>query len=331
MSLMANALQPFLVRELVSISGRPEFMTLADVINSPNASYVLEFDNVEQSTVLDFREETFIAVALAHDACRLSSASFQTVSGIATDISQRDYTAWSLVKMYYAAFYAGNALLRLFGESCSFFDRVHTSRLAQLAAAMGTIPTFRIDSGLYRCALIRDATALKCTRARSGSGGAHESFWEIFGSKIEMLGEDVLKGSLLRTDAQSVFNQLEGARKILRRKGNYSWLSVVRNELQYRHQFGVWFPTQLKPRERDSLSRLVSAWSTDPMGIELGTGRIGILGEFVSCCSFIVALCHAILERIADLSTAGTKSFVRLGPMVFLNDIRLRERAAVAY
>jgi hypothetical protein len=329
MSLLADALQPFLVRELISISGRPEFMTLADVINSPYASYALEFDNLEQSTVLDFREKTFIAIALAHDACRLSCASFQTVSGIAADIGQRDYTAWSLVKMYYAAFYAGNALLRLFGESCSFFDRVHILRLVQLAAATGVLPTFRIESGLYRCVLIREATALKCTRARSGSGGAHESFWEIFGSKIDALSEGVLKGQLLRADAQSVFNQLEGSRKILRRKGSYNWLSVVRNDLQYRHQFGVWFPTQLKPRDRDSLSRLVLGWNADPMGIELGTGRIGILGEFVSCCSFIVALCHAILERIADLSTAGTKSFVRLGPMVFLNDIRLRERATV--
>jgi glucokinase len=49
--------------------------------------------------------------------------------------------------------------------------------------------------------------------------------------------------------------------------------------------------------------------------------RLGLLGDFVATCIFIVALCHTMLARIAERSTAGTKSFVCLGPMSFLRDI----------
>jgi hypothetical protein len=299
-------------------------MTLADVITSATIGYDLDFDDADESVIVDFRDSNFLVSALAADCCRFSFASFQTMSLVASEIMQRDSVAWSFVKLYYSAFYAGHALIRIFGEGCSFFDRQHASRLIEIGVALGRERSFNIESGLYRCVLNQNSTALKCTRARGTVGGAHEAFWGIFGNRIQVISEAVLTGMLTRSDAQSVFAQLDAFKEIIRRRAGFSWLSATRNDLQYRHHFGVWFPAQIRANDRKILSRLAAKWQHDPMDIDLNERRFGLLGEFVSCCIFIVAFCHAMLERIADRSTEGARSFARIGPMAFLNDIRPR-------
>jgi hypothetical protein len=319
MSLLADALQPFIVRGLASVAGRMRLMTLPDTLIEPLAAYDLNFDNAQKSVVADFQDANMVALALAADTCRLSCASFQTVSLAIDEMVHRDSMAWSLVKLYYSAFYAGNALIRLFGESCSYFDRQHISRVNQMAVALNRMPTFRVDGGLYRCVVNHAGTSFSCTRARSGVGGAHEAFWNIFGARIQVLAEDVLRGPLAQAEAQAVFAQLERFQDIVKRRVNHSWLSVIRNDVQYRHELGVWFPSQLRVREREALSRRASRWSSDPMAISFdGTG--GTLGEFVTCCCFVISLCHTMLTRIADRSSVGKQSFVQLGPIAFLND-----------
>src|SRR5436309_15581758 len=125
MSLLADALQPFIVRNLTMLGGRLEQMTLPDVIVAPTAAYAFDFDDTDRSISLDFRVAEFITTALASDCCRLASAAFQTAASVPQEILQRDTVAWSLVKLYYAAFYAGHSLIRILGESCSYFERQH--------------------------------------------------------------------------------------------------------------------------------------------------------------------------------------------------------------
>jgi hypothetical protein len=272
--------------------------------------------------VIDFRDSRLLSVALAADCCRLSGASFQTICLASAEITQRDSLAWGLVKLYYSAFYAGHTLIRLFGEGCSFFDRTHVERLTEIGDAFGRERQFSIDSGLYRCVLDPTSTTLKCTRARGG--GAHEAFWGIFGTRIRSIADSVLSGSLSQIESQAVFSQLDSFIDIIRRKTGYGWLSFLRNDVQYRQQYGVWFPGNINVGDRRILSRLATEWQRDPMLIDLGVRRVGLLGEFVSSCVFVVALCHTMLTRLADRSSAGQRSFVVVGPMAFLNDIRPR-------
>lgn len=323
MSLVADALQPYIVRELASLAGRARVTSLTDIIISESSAYDLIFDDADHSVTMDFREARAVIGALASDCCRFSFAAFQTISPVATEIIQRDTVAWSLVKVYYAAFYAGHALIRIFGEACSFFDRQHAARLTQLGEILGREWSFDIDAGLYRCTLTPSATALKCRKTR-GASGIHQAFWTVFGLHLQRLSEVTLTGALVAADAQAVFAQLDALVEILRRRTGYSWLSGIRNDLQYRQSHGVWFPARLRQQERQSLSRLISDWQRDPMEIDLDMRRFGLLGDFVAACIFIVALCHTMLVRIAERSAAGPKSFVQLGPMAFVNDIEAR-------
>ena len=45
------------------------------------------------------------------------------------------------------------------------------------------------------------------------------------------------------------------------------------------------------------------------MSIELDYPPSGDLGSFVSACSFLVALCRALFERVSKLSSEGRQSF----------------------
>jgi hypothetical protein len=324
MSLIAEALQPSIVRQLALLAGRAPVMTLPGVITAPAVGYDLLFDDTDESITMDFMDSRVIVAALAADYCRFCSASFQTISQVPAEIVERDRVAWSLIKAYYSAFYAGHALIRMFGEACSFFDREQTARLIELGTALGRERAFNIERGMYQCVFNPGATAIRCRRARGAAGGAHEAFWGIFGVRVQALSESVLRGGLVAADAQQVFARIDLLIEILRRRVDFSWLSAVRNEIQYRHHHSVWFPERLRMTDRRSLGRLAGEWQRDPMEIDLNIKHQGVLAEYISSCVFIVALCHAMLMWLAERSAAGARSFVHPGPMTFLNDIRAR-------
>jgi hypothetical protein len=312
-SLIADAFQPLLVRDLFAISRTIRISSIPDSILAPRAAFDLDFDDSHKMVSFDFRTPEFIVPAIASDCCRFSGAAFQTVSAIATISFEKHAVPWELIKLYYAAFYSGHAIIRLLGESCSFFDRRHVVRIDDLSRTMGKAPNFPIDAGLYRCTVHGGGTKLQCVKEQ---GGTHELFWRVFGERIDSAANDILSGPLVQVDAQSVFAQLESFRRLVRRHGS-SWLSTLRNDCQYRHHYGVWFPSSIRKRERDMMGRLVSQWKADPMNVNLESGRFGIIGEFIVACTFIIAICRSLVWRIVERSTKG-RSFFHYGPMAFI-------------
>jgi hypothetical protein len=263
---------------------------------------------------LDFRDSGLIVTATAADCCRFSGSAFQTVSSITDDSFDTDSMPWEFIKLYYSAFYAGHTLIRLLGDSCSFFNAKHIAHIDAFGRAIGKIPGFKVDAGLYRCVVSASATQLTCTKL---AGGSHESFWEVFGQKMRTATASVLSGPLVPTDAKAVFGKLVAFSLLVQRHGSYSWLSTLRNELQYRHCHKVWFPTGIGKRDRARLSKLISQWKLDPMAMSLDAAA-GELGDFILICAFIVSMCRALLQLIMERSP-NRKSFLQYGPSRFMN------------
>jgi hypothetical protein len=324
MSLITQALQPHTLGGLISL-GRPSSSSLPDLLTAQGSSYDLDFDETEECISVDFRDSQTLLPSLGSDCCRFSTAAFQSITPVSKEIIEKDTLAWSIIKLYYAAFYSGHSIIRMLGESCSFLERAHTSRISSLGAAMGKTPNFRIERGLYHCKLNSGATAIKYVKAGGTTGGAHESFWKIFESRIHDLAESVLIGDLIPTEAQRVFVQFQSFEQALKIGARtYGALSALRNDLQYRHLFGVWFPVQLRKRDREKLSRLVAQWQRDPMDIDLQPTGQDDLSRFVVACTFIVSLCRAMLIRFSELSTEGQRCFACFGPLSFLRDAGLQ-------
>ncbi len=301
---------------MLSISGRIDPATIPDAILSPRAAYELDFDDANKEVIFDFRDSTFIVTAVAADCSRLSASAFQTLRAIKEEASSRPTLPWSLIKLYYAAFYSGQTIIRLVGDACSFLDSRHVSQIDAVGKVFGKIPGFRIDAGLYHCALDGPATKMICYRLDRGT---HESFWSVFGGTMKSVTTKILSGPLLQSDAQAVFAQLTALDRLIFKRGSYSWLSTLRNDLQYRHGYEVWFPMGLDKADRRMIGRLAAQWKTDPMKIDLDATRFGALGEFVVACAFIVAVCRTMVLRIAERSPQK-RSFLNLGPIALLND-----------
>jgi hypothetical protein len=125
-------------------------------------------------------------------------------------------------------------------------------------------------------------------------------------------GAAAILGHLTPDEGKRVFSKLEAFRDITKRASGASWLSAVRNEIQYRHDRGVWTPAGVNKGGREVLARLARQWTRDPMDIDLELPPGAELGRFVAACAFLVALCRVILGRISDRSAAGAKSFARV-------------------
>ncbi len=322
MSLMSDAVQPFLVSGLISLSGRPAATSVADLIGKQGTiGFDLDINDSNQTFTADFRTRDPIVNSIAHDSSRFAAAAFQSMILVCEDVGAKEGTAWGLIRAYYAAFYAGHSTLRLLGDSCIYLNRLHIAQITSLLQASGKIPAFRIRASAYHCKNEGDAK-LTSKSLRDGGGGAHEAFWDVFGMRLRQISEGVLLGPLDQASAQSVFAKLDSLQQSLRAKGAplHSWLSVTRNELQYRHGYGVWLPGSLRRQDRERLSRVFGQWRRDPMDIDIGAVRDQPLDEFAVTCAFIVALCRTLLVRIGDRAEAGGRSFAKLGPLAVLRE-----------
>ena len=315
MSATADALQPQLVRELLNLRGRAPINHFSDVItNAPKAGYDLDFDTATSSISIDFREPSFLGAAVAGDANRFAAAAFSSFKSVANDLEGADTLSWGLVRAYYAAFYAGHAVLRIVGRTCTNIETAHLNRIRALADALGNPVPFAVSAGLYDCELNSAQTGFVMVQARGRVGGAHETFWGIFDDFLSKLTEELLLSRIAPGDAHAVFFKLTALRRITRKAAGASWLSAVRNEIQYRHARGAWAPPTINRTQRGVLSRLAEQWARDPLAVDIELRTGGDLGSFVSACALITALCRALLNRIADRSAVGSRSFAR-GPL----------------
>jgi len=324
MSLMDDALQPFAVGGLFALDGKRGDENLADLLVG-RLGYDLNFDALSRSFSADFRDPNIVVAAIGGDASRFASAALQTISMVERDVVDKDTFAWGIVKLYYSAFYAGHALIRLLGASCTYLDRSHISRVTALGAALGKMPGFRIETGLYHCHVNATSSGFVYERARGSVGGAHESFWEIFRQRIRDLMQAVLAGPLDRTDADAVFGKLRSFDDILSTRGAtaHGALSELRNNVQYRHSLGAWFPVAVSKAQRAKLSRIASQWQRDPMNVELPAADTNILEQFAAACAFVVAVCRSLLFRIVQRSSVRDRCFICFGPVAFLRNARL--------
>ena len=122
MSLIATALQPHMINGFMTLRGRGSG-GLSELLVDKTRGYDLDFDSLEESISVDFRDTQLITPAMGVDCCRFATAAFQSIVPATEEIVEKDTLAWSMVKLYYAAFYAGHSIIRILGESCSFLDQ----------------------------------------------------------------------------------------------------------------------------------------------------------------------------------------------------------------
>ena len=176
MSLVADALQPAMVRGLFALRGRASIAHLPDMITGSRSGFYLDFANPNDVRI-DFGDPGFVADAIGGDACRFGIAAFVSLHDL-QEMTDAKSLAWAIIKLYYSAYYAGHCVLRLSGQSCSNLDGNHISRLQQIASAANPGQAFPLSRGLHHCILQASQSAFSMRKARISSDGKSRNILE---------------------------------------------------------------------------------------------------------------------------------------------------------
>jgi hypothetical protein len=311
MPLLADALQPLFAPGLLAVPG-PLAASFDDLMGR-RGGFIPTFDAKAKAWSLDFGAADEVAGALAADCSRFACAGFQSFWDVPEELGNSETLPWGLIKAYYSAFYAGHALLRVFGATCTQFDGARVALLRRVLPLYGVLEV--PAGGLYVGHVERNGTVVTYKQLGASGGGTHEMFWGVFGETLNSVRRDVLNaGALPTTEAQQVFLTLSELDSLMCRGSlKFNWLSSIRNDVQYRHNRSSWFPERASHRERTALSGLARRWTGDPAAIPLNAPGAADLGTFVAGATFIVGLCRILLDRLHERSTAR-RSFVTFGP-----------------
>jgi len=267
-----------------------------------------------------------LADAIASEVSRFSCAAYESLLDAEPGIHADRALGWALVRYYYATFYAAHALLRISGQSVTMLSPQTASRLNVIGGQyFGMSPG--ITTGLH---LVRidphNRSRVSIRKIGGSSGGSHEEMWKLFlGLVVELEGQLILTQGQSQ-DALLAVQTLTDLRKQLCRRGknNGSWLSSVRNDLNYRHEHGVWYPYKLTSKAATSLIARMQRWLPSAAdGYEIGKVSDD-LECFVDSCNVMTRLLTAALFDLSSRATKTRYSFVDRQPFKLL---RLRNVA----
>ncbi len=230
--------------------------------------------------------------SIAHDSSRMASASFETMIGIeAVDVLPKS-AAWILIRAYYAAFYAAHGLLRMFGTACVQLDAVPIAALDRVANALGVLPANGFESGFYTARVTSKPSEVHFKKSAAARKGSHEILWEVFANQVRTASNHLLSVS---SGFNAVALQLSELDDLLRQEGQNagSWLSFIRNQANYRHEFGLWFPYAHSVVSGKNLAQIVLKWRSDPSRL-FPSPKSDRVTLHVWLCTVIVAICHAV-------------------------------------
>jgi hypothetical protein len=88
-----------------------------------------------------------------------------------------------------------------------------------------------------------------------------------------------------------------------------AWLSVMRNQLNYQHRFGVWYPYSGGPRRLDNYTYTPLRLNSS-MRLDHSPGREPLLA-FQAATTFVVALCIDLTNELLLRSGTTAKQFGR--------------------
>lgn len=304
--------------------GTPKFTSVAAWLATGTYGWL---PSAQGGGCLDLRGSvTDFTSALASEIARFSCAAYESLLDAGPPGSATRSLGWPLVRHYYATFYSAHALLRIASTSLTYLSASVVTDLNKVAGQyLGVSP--QLVSGLYLVgvdSLNRNQVNLK--PVSSGKGGSHEDMWSYF---LKFLAD--IENSILLSQGQipsalqavQVFTSLR-TNLCSQGKNNGAWPSSVRNAVNYRHDYGVWYPYTRSAREAEDLAKRMKNWSQLDSPCVLSGAATDDLSKFIDTCNVVNQLMTHALKDVAKRATTSGKSFVDRYPFKLL---RLRQVA----
>lgn len=228
---------------------------------SLNANLTKKRAQISLYTVDDFVDATL------SDAIRQSIAAFESARAVECYFAEPKSYAWQFISYYYAGYFAANALMRLCGYGCTNLYQIECAEINQQALLYGvggTNESNKITPGVYFTSISLQGTPYWSLSQVGGKGGVHIQFWIAFLHFLDDLDKYIKTSSLPKSDRDAARGELSNLISGLKHSStqNGSWLSEVRNAMNYRLEYGTWFPYEGSVTDgiaiRDTLSAMLA-------------------------------------------------------------------------
>ncbi|MFD2904239.1 hypothetical protein [Sphingobacterium anhuiense] len=288
-------------------------LTFNDWIKSKNDYQINSQVSKDEFIISSFDRQYFLK-PLSKDCNRFASASLESIIKIDDLKILPKNISWLLIKQYYSAYYAAHVVLRFLGFSLSQFDSESIRSIKQVADLFSNLNGIAIESGYYLIDFGINSLNINCKKIDiKKDGGSHVALWKLFGEKIKFISIDILT-KVSSQEVQPLTDKLDQLLQNLSYVGSsdYSWLSRIRNELNYKHLHGAWHPYDTARSCSADILKNLKSWMTDPTSIELSNLTGKELLRFSNTCMFIIGLAHTISQDMTKRCSNG-KSFLDIG------------------
>jgi len=265
-------------------------------VPSLNADGSVQLTNITPNEILPY---------INHDFERFALSSAESLLIASVESTNYGLSSWPLLKLYYAAFFAAHAVMRSQGSGVTKVDKAHLKKINDFLAILGNPPS-SMTPGTYVFDIDFSqpgSVVLNFTPHSSGSG-VHEAFWKSF---CEFLGRQ--SNAALTSNAAGAQIFLAGTEEIKAAIGgsyreNSSWISAMRNQINYQHLHSVWFPQ----RKSDKTAKAIAALKVRPSNqAVLGTpAKKDPVKAFIEVANYLACLNIDLSEYVAARSTMGS-------------------------
>lgn len=263
--------------------------------------------------------------ACVRDTVKMGVAAFESAAQVdATSVDARS-CAWQFIKYYYAGFFAANGLMRLSGQACinlSALDCASVNSWALAHGVGGTKEQNKIAPGLFQLSFDATTTPTFTLQLQSGKGGVHIQFWTSFSIFLERLRSKIQISPAPKAERDSAIAELDLLVSELQRGGltHASWLSEMRNAVNYRFEHGAWFPYNEQTSDKAALRNSFLLQSNIPSRFIAAPAAASDLVRAARVCGFLIGWLRDSFDLIAERAK-GEKAMLVKGALAFADRI----------
>ncbi|WP_019935953.1 hypothetical protein [Oceanimonas smirnovii] len=265
---------------------------------------------------LRFQDADKINIALANDCNRFSQAAIESMWCIGKVEKLPKSTAWATVQMYYSAFFAVHALLRIFGRACTQLDSSHVEAVYQVASATNMDSgTSCIENGFYISVIKNNGIEYKKLK------DSHADTWLSFSNLLTWIINNIESTTGLGKHKSDAIDLVSNLKQAMSQSGaaKGNWPSQVRNRVNYQHSHGVWYPYKNALHDHEAILRN-SEWLKQPQTFDLNPNT-GEIQSLFNISNSILSLMYQLMKYGYD--RAGKISLpLANGTFRLINQIR---------
>jgi len=226
---------------------------------------------------------------------------------------------WALIRAYYASYFAAHAILRMTGRCVTQIDGQLSQSVMRTLLATGEAPTWAIGKSQYLLKYDESCQLLMFEDKHAAQGGSHQFVWKKLGELVsELIASSASLGSAYQSEIL-VLSRISDTLTSQQMFADYSWLSTVRNSVNYAFSYSVWFPFGgMNSRHSEKLIAQLRCDDSSEI-LTKNPSTQTELEKFCEATSFLVSFANAASNGIARRSAAKpfiSKSYGKLQRLV---------------